>query len=166
MGYFRFGTAHSAFLSTPDQHAMTKLISACRQGAARSKYYFIAQLFPNLVVGHFRSDAQFWHILIQQYVPVSHDRSILRAWLYPAPFAANHAWHVRWTRRFVDPWRTLAIRYYVDRIRKEDHAVCEGLQSIAHQIESPPFLGRLEERIAWFEEAYKSALAEGSGESG
>ncbi len=75
MGYFRFG-AHSAMLMTPDSDALAKMVSACRDGTYRSEYYSIFQIFPNTLVLHFRSDAQFWQILIQQFVPLTHDRSV------------------------------------------------------------------------------------------
>ncbi len=152
MGYFRFGL-HSAFLSTPDPNALKTLLAACRDGSIRSSYYFIVQIFPNLVISHGRSDAQFWQILVQQYEPATHNRSNFRSFTYPSPFAADHAPHVRWTRRFTDPWRALAVRHVVGKVRNEDHAVCEAIQAVAHQIETPPTFGALEERVAWFEEA-------------
>lgn len=158
MRYVRFGD-HSAFLSTPDTQAMETMAAACRAGTYRSAHYFIFQVFPNLVISHGRSDGQFWQMLIQQYVPVAHDRAVLRAWHYPSPFPADHARHVRWTRRFTDPLRHLAVRYYVGKVRNEDHAVCENIQSVATQIGARPIFGSLEERVGWFEEAYARATS-------
>jgi phenylpropionate dioxygenase-like ring-hydroxylating dioxygenase large terminal subunit len=158
MGYFRFAS-HSAFLSTPDKQAMTKMVAGCRDGTYRSSNYFILQIFPNLIVSHGRSDAQYWQLLVQQYLPAAHNRSLHRSWVYPAPFAADHAWHHRWSRPFTDPWRALAVRYFIGKVRDEDHAVCERIQAIAHQIETLPIFGALEERIVWFEEAYAKAMA-------
>jgi len=160
MGYFRFGL-HSAFLSTPDPEALRRLASDCRTGTARSSHYFILQIFPNLIVSHGRSDGQFWQTLVQQYSPISHDRSVLRSALYPSPLKADHASHVRWTRPFTDPWRKLMVRYFVGRIRREDHAVCARVQAIANQIDAPPMLGALEERIGWFEESYAKVIGRG-----
>ena len=159
MGYFRFGP-HTAFMSTPDPEALNKLVAGCRDGSYVSSHYFIMQLFPNMIVSHGRSDGQFWHVLVQQYSPVARDRSLLRTWSFPSPFAARHAPHVRWTRPFTTPGRTLAVRYFVGQIRDEDHAVCERIQAQANQIDAPPVLGALEERIGWFEENYAKAMAE------
>ena len=158
MSYSRTGL-HSAFLSSPDPTAINKLAEGCRDGTFRSSHYFILQIFPNMIVSHGRSDAQFWHILVQQYSPVAHDRSLLRTWSYPSPFPANHKAHVRWTRPFTDPFRTLAVRHVIGKIRGEDHAVCERVQTIAGQINKAPMLGALEERIGWFEENYARAMA-------
>jgi phenylpropionate dioxygenase-like ring-hydroxylating dioxygenase large terminal subunit len=161
MGYFRFGL-HSGFLSTPDPAAFSNMVAACRDGSFGSSYYFILQIFPNLIISHGRSDGQFWHILVQQYLPIAHDRTLLRSWRYPSPLPADHAWHVRWTRPLTDPWRALAVRYVVGKIRNEDHAVCERLQKISGQIDRAPVLGALEERIAWFEESYAKVMASGN----
>ncbi len=159
MGYFRFGL-HTAFLSTPDPDAFNKLAAGCRDGAFVSSHYFIMQLFPNMIVSHGRSDGQFWHVLVQQYSPVAHDRSLLRTWSFPSPFAARHPRHVRWTRPFTDPGRRLAVRYFVGKIRDEDHVVCERVQANAGRIKTPPMLGALEERIGWFEENYARVMAD------
>jgi phenylpropionate dioxygenase-like ring-hydroxylating dioxygenase large terminal subunit len=156
IGYFRFGR-HNAYFTTPDPQALTRMAAECRNGTWHSANYRVFHIFPNLIVSHFRADRQYWYILVLQYAPVANDRSIMRAWIYPAPFAANHSWYDRWTRLFTDPMRRIAVRYFVSKVLREDNDVCEKLQSIAHQIQGAPMLGALEERLAWFEEAYSAA---------
>jgi phenylpropionate dioxygenase-like ring-hydroxylating dioxygenase large terminal subunit len=158
--YARFGL-HSASINTPDPQALENMAAACRDGSFRSANYRIFQIMPNLIVSHFRSDRQYWHCLIQQYVPVAHDRSEIRGWLYPAPFPAEHHWLVPWTRPFTDPVRRLLVHHYVRLIAREDHEVCERIQRIAHQIGEAPLIGALEERIVWFEESCRRIMAAG-----
>jgi hypothetical protein len=158
--YARFGL-HSAAINNPDPQVLENMAAACRDGSFRSANYRIFQIMPNLIVSHFRSDRQYWHCLIQQYVPVAHDRSELRGWLYPAPFPAEHHWLVPWTRPFTDSVRRLLVHHYVRLIAREDHEVCERIQKIAHQIDAAPMIGALEERIGWFEESYLRIMAAG-----
>jgi phenylpropionate dioxygenase-like ring-hydroxylating dioxygenase large terminal subunit len=156
IGYFRFGL-HSAFLNTAEPQAFEKMAAACRDGAFRPSCYCIFQVVPNMLMVLFRPDAQFWYCLVQVYDPVRHDRSLLRAWLSPAPFATRHAW----LRRLTDPVRVPIVRYYVGKIFREDNLVCERLQKASHQIDAAPLLGKLEERIEWFEESYRSLIEAG-----
>ena len=44
---------------------------------------------------------------------------------------------------------------------REDVLVCERLQEVAHRLGMPPRLGKLEGRIDWFEESYRSLIAAG-----
>jgi hypothetical protein len=46
----------------------------------------------------------------------------------------------------------------VKMVLDEDNAVCERQQSIAQQLSPAPILGALEERLAWYEEAYAEAM--------
>ncbi len=161
IGYLRFGI-HNAYFTTSDPEALTKMAAECQAGNWVSVNYRVFHVFPNLAVAHFRSDAQYWFILVLQYSAVTTDRSVMRAWIYPAPFAANHVWHDRWTRPFTTLSRKLGVRYYVSKVLKEDNDACEQLQSVAHQVHEPPILGGLEERMAWFEEAYAKIVLPGT----
>jgi hypothetical protein len=60
--------------------------------------------------------------------------------------------------------RSLIVRHYVAAVLREDNLVCERIQGIAHQIRRGPMLGRLEERIGWFEESYRELLRSRDGE--
>ena len=55
--------------------------------------------------------------------------------------------------------RSTIVRRYVEMVLREDNLVCERIQGNAHQIGRPPLLGRLEERIGWFEESYRKLMA-------
>jgi phenylpropionate dioxygenase-like ring-hydroxylating dioxygenase large terminal subunit len=159
--YARFGDAralHSTSINHPDPQALDKMAAECRDGTFRSAYYRIFQIMPNLILSHFRSDRQFWFCVVEQYVPLAHDRSVLRAWLYPAPFPADRSPLDERTRPLTDPIRRLMVAHYFRKIAREDHAVCERLQEIAHQFDAPPIIGALEERIVWFEESYRQLM--------
>jgi phenylpropionate dioxygenase-like ring-hydroxylating dioxygenase large terminal subunit len=160
--YARFGL-HSCSINQPDPQALEKMAAECRDGTFRSAYYRIFQIMPTLIVSHFRSDGQFWYCIVQQYVPVAHDRSQLRAWLYPAPFPADRSLREERTRRLTDPIRRLMVGHYFRKISREDHGVCERTQEIAHQLGEPPVIGALEERIVWFEESYRRLMEGPSG---
>jgi len=156
IGYFRFG-AHSAYFTTPDPAALTQMAVDCRNGTWRSANYRVFHIFPNLTVSHFRADGQNWFVVVHQYVPLNVKCSTMRAWIYPASFAAERAWHERWTGPVTDRVRARVVRVYVNKVLQEDNEVAERLQGIAGQIQSSPILGALEERLAWFEEAYAKA---------
>jgi phenylpropionate dioxygenase-like ring-hydroxylating dioxygenase large terminal subunit len=155
--YARFGL-HSCSISHPDPQALETMAAECRDGTFRSAYYRIFQIMPTLILSHFRSDGQFWFCVVEQYVPIAHDRSQLRAWLYPAPFPADRSRRDERTRALTDPIRRLMVAHYFRKIAREDHAVCERTQEIAHQLGEPPIIGALEERIAWFEESYRQLM--------
>ena len=156
--YFECGD-NSAHFAVSDSAAFQSLADDCRNGTARSKNYLIFNIFPNLVVAQFRSNAQFWYILIMQFEPVAHDRSRWRAWVYPSPFPAPHSRVNRWLEPVVAPFRNALVRYYVRKITGEDNRVCERLQPSSPSQPLPlPRIGRLEERIGWFARAYANAM--------
>jgi len=157
--YFRFGW-HSAFFSNPDPDALTSMAADCRNGTWRSSNYRVLQIFPDLTVSHVRVHWENWMIVVVQYAPVSPSRSIMRAWHYPAPFPTRRppAWYDLMTRPLANPLRKFLMPYFVKMVLDEDNAVCERQQSIAHQLSPAPILGALEERLAWYEEAYAEAM--------
>ncbi len=164
LGYFRLGS-NSAYFTNSDPDGIAKMAAACRDGTWNSANYRIFHIFPNFAVSHFLADGQHWFILLLQYVPVAKDRSVMRAWFYPAPFPADHRPIERWIAPFTNPFRAVAVRYYVSRVLSEDHAICEQLQAGARQIEDRPILGGLEERLAWFEETYAKTMSDNASES-
>jgi len=160
ISYVRFGR-HSAFLNTSKPDAFAEMSAACADGSYRATHYCIFQMLPNLIVALFRSDGVFFHCYVQQSVPVAHNRSVQRIWVYPAPFPADHAWPVRWTRLLSDPIRNRLLPHYVRRVGREDNGACERLQAVAHQVDKAPFLSAVEERVGWFEQSYRQLVAEG-----
>ncbi len=132
----------------------------CRNGRWRSNNYRVFQLFPDLTVSHVRAHWGNWFIVLVQYAPLSPNRSIMRAWHYPAPFPTQHrpAWYDLMTRPLTNRLRQFIMTYAVKMVLNEDNAVCERQQSIAQQLSPAPILGALEERLAWYEEAYAEAM--------
>ncbi|MGD9882107.1 MAG: aromatic ring-hydroxylating dioxygenase subunit alpha [Reyranella sp.] len=156
IGYHRFGL-HSAFINSKNVDALEHLAEACRNGTYRPRRYSILQFVPNLLMAFFRTDFDFFHCSVMLYEPVSHDRTILRAWFYPAPFPPRPTW----VRAVSDLVRAPLVRHYIKTVMREDALVCERIQKGAGQISRPPLLGRLEERIGWFEESYRELMKAG-----
>jgi phenylpropionate dioxygenase-like ring-hydroxylating dioxygenase large terminal subunit len=154
ISYHRFGL-HSAYVYTAKSEGVEQIAQACRDGTYYPKYYTILQFVPNVLMAFFRTDFDHYHCAILLYEPVRHDRTILRAWAYPAPFPG----HRTWARTLTDPVRSSIVRRYVETVLREDNLVCERIQGNARQIGRPPLLGRLEERIGWFEDSYRKLMA-------
>jgi phenylpropionate dioxygenase-like ring-hydroxylating dioxygenase large terminal subunit len=157
--YFRFGW-HSAFFANPDPDGLTRMAAECRNGTWRSANYRVFQIFPDLTVSHVRVHWENWFVVVVQYAPVSPSRSVMRAWYYRAPFPPQVAppWYDRLTRPLTNLVRRLVMPYLVKMVLDEDNFVCERQQSIAQQLSPAPILGALEERLAWYEEAYAEAM--------
>jgi len=85
---------------------------------------------------------------------------VMRAWYYRAPFPPRvpPPWYDRLTRPLTNLVRRLVMPYLVRMVLDEDNFVCERQQSIAQQLSPAPILGALEERLAWYEEAYAEAM--------
>jgi phenylpropionate dioxygenase-like ring-hydroxylating dioxygenase large terminal subunit len=164
--YYRFGD-HSAYFHGAGPDSLKEMTAECRDGSYRPSDYRIFQFFPNLIVVLVCA-AQVWYTLVIQYVPVATDRSLMRTWYFPAPFPADgQNWRTRLIRALLAPWLPFAVRYYHGTVSREDHQVCERIQSVAHQIEKFPILSLHEQRIRWFEEVYDRAMTssgvEGAG---
>ena len=79
----------------------------------------------------FRSDGDIYQCGLQQFVPVAHDRSLLRAWIYSAPFPVEGPWHAQLWRHASDPVRNRLVHHYACRVIREDNRICEGVQTVA-----------------------------------
>ena len=96
-----------------------------------------------------------WYVTVAQYVPQAHDRTQVRTWSFRSPLPVeDQSWLHYVCRRYLEFVLPPFLAYYTRKIAGEDHAVCEKIQSVAGQIDGDPILGREEERIAWFEDAY------------
>jgi len=159
LSHFRFGW-HSAFFYNAAPDGLARMAAECREGTWQSHNYRVFHLFPDLTVSYLRAHWQNWYIVLVQYAAVSPGRSRMRAWLYPAPFPPRQpaSWYDRLTRPASDLIRRLAMPWYVRMVLAEDDVYSVGLQSIARQLNPAPRLGALEERLAWFEEAYAEAM--------
>jgi phenylpropionate dioxygenase-like ring-hydroxylating dioxygenase large terminal subunit len=159
--YVRLGAAHSAFLATKDAGAFDRLLAGCCEGTYRSAHYFILQILPDLMISHVAGHRPFWFVNIAQYVARAPDETAFRSWSFPAPFAAPLSWPERATRPVTDLFRHPIYFHYYKRVVREDIAVCERLQKVAHQVDRAPLLGALEERIAWYEESLQELSGSG-----
>lgn len=156
ISYHRFGL-HSAFINSKSADAFERLAEACRKGTYRPKRYSIVQVVPNFLMAFFRTDFDLFHCIVTLYEPVRHDRTVLRSWFYPAPFPPRHSWG----RTVTDLVRAPLVRHSIKTVLREDNLVCERIQRGASRIGRPPRLGRLEERIGWFEESYRELMRAG-----
>ena len=159
--YYRLGQ-HSAYFYGGDDDELKRMADECRRGDYRPANYRIIQFFPNLLALHVEA-AMNWYVLIQQYVPVAPGRTLSRSWFFRAPFPPpKRNWLHGLLRRLVAPFVPFVLSFYIRKIFSEDNSACERIQTVAHQIKGFPILGRHEERIAWFEEAYANIMAEAS----
>jgi len=154
--YWRFGL-HSA-LVTGSKDTLQSIADDCEANRCLSISYQILNIFPNLAISLFQA-RPYWYANIQQFVPVSAERSKWRGWFFPTTFpAANESALERRFRRFSEPIRARIVRHYLEKIAAEDHAACERLQEVAHQAAQPPILGSQEVRVGWFQEAYEQTI--------
>ena len=161
IGYFRFGR-HSAYITNPEPDAFVRMVAECRAGTWRSANYRVFHIFPGFAVAHGRADREHWYVSAMQFQPVAPDRTLVRYWacLSPFPSAVPPPWYDRLLDRFSfnRRLRDRVVRHYTKKINAQDTGVCEKLQTIARQNLPAPILGRLEERIGWFEDAYAQAM--------
>lgn len=158
--YYRLGR-HSAYFYDGKDDDVQRMGEACRRGEYSPREYRILQLFPNLLALHVDA-AGTWYVILQQYVPVAHDRALSRAWFFPAPFPPRAEGWKRGLMRFIaGPFVPFVLPFFIRRIFGEDNSVCEEIQTVAHQIAAFPILGRHETRIRWFEETYADFMAGG-----
>jgi phenylpropionate dioxygenase-like ring-hydroxylating dioxygenase large terminal subunit len=158
--YARFGV-HSAFITSDRPGVFEEMSAACANASFRPTCYSILQILPHFLLALFRTDGENYTCCIQHFAPLAHDRTLFRAWLYPAPIAVEGRWTARLWRQLGEPFRRPLVSYYARRVMREDNRICEGVQTVAHQIERPPYLAALEERIGWFEQSYRRLIAEG-----
>jgi hypothetical protein len=157
--YFRFGW-HSAYFDNPEPDSLKAMAADCRAGTWRSNNYRVFHIFPDLTVSHFRTHWENWLVVLVQYRPLSPSHSMMHAWYYRAPFGTAKAapWYDVLTRPFTELHYRFGIPHVVRWVLGEDNVICEGQQSIARQLSPAPILGALEERLAWYEEAYTECM--------
>ena len=112
--------------------------------AARGEYEFagykIHHLFPNLLIAVSRG-----LIVVTSYVPAAVNRTIVEDWLYEITGDP-----------FDDEWWSATTRGQ-QAISAEDRDISQAQQEVAAQMRRPPVFGALEERVAWFHQAYMDA---------
>lgn len=156
--YFRIGP-HNAYLAGTDDGGFERVVASCREGTPHPQGgYGMIQIFPNSSFLQVRT-AMSWYVVFINYLPVAHDRTLIRVWFAPAHFRyEDRSWVRRLARKVLEPWLPPFVRYYLRKVLKEDSDACEKSQRVVRQIDGAPILGRHEERIGWFEEAYEEAM--------
>lgn len=157
--YTRLG-AHSVYQHTNVPGAFARLASAIADGTARSEHYVVLHLMPNLVLAHAHVRAGYFSCVLHQFVPESHQRSRQRVWTFRSPLGRRPSWVPRPLQRLMDPFLAMAAKQLARYILREDAGVAQRLQSAAHGFVGSPLIGNLEERIAWFEAAYREIIAD------
>jgi phenylpropionate dioxygenase-like ring-hydroxylating dioxygenase large terminal subunit len=156
--YFRFG-AHSAYFAGAGETAFAEMVRECSTGNHAPTSYRTFQFFPNLnvvlvnVPGWFKQD--YWFLLVQHVVPEARDRTHSYSRYVQLSHVEGPVGALRRLLRFVArPIIDAVFHWYARRVHREDCAVCEELQSTAHQVSGQPLLSRHETRVGWFEEEY------------
>ena len=157
--YYRLGK-HSAYFVHGSEDDVRKMADELHNGEYRATDYRIFQFFPNFLALQIKAGMS-WYVLIQQYVPITHNRSLSRAWYCQAPYPTHdRTWVHTLARQLSAPFVPFVLPFYIRKIFGEDNSVCERIQTVANQIDGFPILGRHEERIAWFEETYAEVMAD------
>lgn len=156
--YYPVARHHSAYFWGTGENAVEEMAEACRNGTFSGGGYRIVQAFPNLLTNQFNVVGTMY-VLLQQYVPLGPGRSVSRSWYAPSPFPPEDKGLMgNLKRRILALGSPFVLPFYVKKIFHEDNAICEGVQTVANQIEGYPILGKHEERIDWFERTYAEVV--------
>ncbi len=109
-------------------------------------------LFPNLIITSMQG---FWYNIVR-YEPVSATESVMTNWLVPAVSTSGQS--------KATPELLYRLALGSLRIFSEDVQAVEGAQAGIQSVQRPGILGRREDKIAAFEEAYMQIM-EGAGEA-
>jgi phenylpropionate dioxygenase-like ring-hydroxylating dioxygenase large terminal subunit len=150
--YFRFGD-HSAYFPGAEQDAFGLMSEQCRNGTYQPHRFRIFHFFPNLSLVLLRAPG-YWLTMLMQFHAEAMDRTEVRVWYYPAPFGQAGK---SWLRRYFEDQSAMWAPLYITKVLGEDNVVNAQHQSIANRM-STPILGKHEERVGWFIEAYEKAM--------
>ena len=113
--------------------------------AARGEYEFagykIHHIFPNLLIAVSRGN-----MVITTFLPLEHNHTATEDWMFEVegdPFDESY-------------WESSLSAFA--RIGEEDRHVAEAQQQVMAQLRRPPVFGALEERVAWFHDAYEGRI--------
>jgi phenylpropionate dioxygenase-like ring-hydroxylating dioxygenase large terminal subunit len=159
--YHRFGR-HSAFFHTLEDVSFSDVAAAFARQDYTPSHYIIVNIFPNFLISFYEVRDVFgslhWYASALRYRPVAHDRTEVHSWLYPVSVNTEQKPISVFLRPFLNRTMPPIVAHFARKIMNEDNEICEGLQSIAHQVDALQTLSRFEQRIGWFEEAYSEAL--------
>ncbi len=159
--YYRFGR-HSSFIATERDDCWEEMQRLCVSHTYKPHQYVILNIFPNTVISLANATNLFgagnWYVTITRYVAVSETKSEAHVWMFKAPFETDETRISRFSRFTTDKLLLPIAVYYARKIMNEDNVICEGQQRLAHQVSAEQNLSAYEQRIGWFEEAYRAAL--------
>src|SRR5262249_51371944 len=120
--YSQFGWHSSFFLS--DETAQ-RMAERCRDGSFAPDDYRVLHFFPNVVAAQISAAGAWYHIL-QQFLPVAADRTLMRGWAFRSPFPiASRGLLGGIGQQIIAPFVPIGIRYRWSKILGEDHGICE-----------------------------------------
>jgi phenylpropionate dioxygenase-like ring-hydroxylating dioxygenase large terminal subunit len=160
--YARFG-AHSAYIAGGESGAIEAFAEDCAAGTFQPSRYRILQFFPTLIVAVVKAadfgGEPYWFLTVQRLVPEAYNRTRSISTFFPLSPLPEARGSDALRRRLVWPGMTAGFRYFAVRVHDEDNAACEALQAHARLDDPAPYFAKQEERIDWFDEAYRRIMA-------
>jgi len=157
--YTRVG-AHSVFQSTNAANTFSHLASTIAEGTASSDHYVVLHLMPNVSFAQAYVGGGYYSCVLIQFVPESHKTSRQRVWTFRSPLKRGRGGVPRLLQPFMDPFIAILAKNAARCILREDATAAERLQTNAAGFIGSPLIGALEERIVWFENAYRLIMAD------
>jgi phenylpropionate dioxygenase-like ring-hydroxylating dioxygenase large terminal subunit len=151
--------AHSVYQTEAGSNAFADLIATLGNGMASNDRYIVVHLMPGLVLSYAHVWDGYFACALTHYAPVSHHRSVQRMWVYPSPLRQNAGRMPSLLRPFRDAVLRRVSFHYGCHILDEDAQAAERLQTNAPTFSGSPLIGRLEERVLWYETAYRKIMA-------
>lgn len=155
IGYSRAGS-HSVFHTAST--GLDEMVAALSRGPAHAMRYLVVHLMPGLTLSHFRLRDGYCLCVLSHYAPIGQRRSVLRFWTFSSPLGREATLMPRLLR----PLREWVLRrismYFSRRVFGEDALAAERLQTNAMTFTDAALIGRLEQRVAWYEDAYRDIM--------
>ncbi|MCT0199978.1 Rieske 2Fe-2S domain-containing protein [Synechococcus sp. CS-1325] len=150
---------HSGFFHNGQPGDLSTMAASCRANEYSPVDYRILQIFPNFLTLHIQV-LHSWYVVMTQYIPIAPDSTRVQSWFYQASWQRPDAsWFRLLVQRWIELWLPFIVGIHLKRINQEDHVICEAMQTTAGSVTEAPLLGLEEQRIGWFREAYRDALA-------
>lgn len=140
---YRRDGPHSCYLRRRDAHwSFDGFWRDLPSGVVDRMGYKIFQVFPSaLVMGMYEC------VIAGAVHPLTAGRSLV----------TNRV--IAWTDRVSEEAARRELAAFLRAVFREDRDACEQWQTSVGQLARAPTLGRLEERVAWFHEAYEEVMA-------
>ncbi|MEO1020854.1 MAG: RHO alpha subunit C-terminal catalytic domain-containing protein, partial [Pseudomonadota bacterium] len=160
---YRRDGRHSVYFAGENPETIGEMADACRSGTYVPERYRTFHLFPNMILSHTHvfslAGGSIWYSIFLYYIPTAAGRTDLHVVFQPSPFSIKGTGIRRFGHDTLEWLRSLIVGYYTRRVIAEDNETCERLQTNAPIFKTDPLLAAQEERIAWFEDAYRKQLS-------